>query len=56
MISYHVVPINDLREHETEDNLDCWCRPGTDAEDETIAVHNSLDGRELIERGERRVQ
>jgi hypothetical protein len=45
----HVYPVNDLREHSV---AACWCRP---ADDDGIMVHNSLDGRELYERGERKV-
>ena len=45
----HVVPVDDLREHSV---TDCWCCP---TDDDGIMVHNSLDGREQYERGERRV-
>ena len=45
---HHVYPINDFREHLLED---CWCRP---IGDDGVVVHNSLDGRELYERGERK--
>jgi hypothetical protein len=45
----HVYPFNDLREHSL---ADCWCRP---TDDDGIMVHNSLDGRELYERGERQL-
>ena len=46
----HVVPVNDLREHE-ERGTTCWCCPQVYTEDgETVVVHNSLDGRELVER------
>lgn len=43
----HIVPLNDLREHET--SCDCWCKPVPDEEDATIVVHNSADHRELCE-------
>jgi len=43
----HVVPLNDLREH--DDTADCWCRP---REEEGVIVHNSMDRREdTIEKG-----
>lgn len=42
----HVKPHSDLRPH---GGADCWCHPQCD---ETIWVHNSLDGRERLERGE----
>lgn len=46
----HVMPVNDLREHLC--SKDCWCSP---TEDEGVYVHHSLDGRELVEIGERLV-
>lgn len=50
----HVVPTNDLREHEL--NGSCWCKPTRDEEGtETIWIHNSMDGREAFERGERKL-
>jgi hypothetical protein len=45
----HVYPVNDLREHSV---TNCWCEP---VDDDGIMVHNSLDGRELYERGERQI-
>jgi hypothetical protein len=48
----HVIPVNDLREHEA--NGSCWCKPTLDDEgSEPIWIHNSLDGREAFETGER---
>ena len=51
MPDLHVLPINDLREH--EETRDCWCHPAVTGEpyEETdvIVTHNSADGRELIE-------
>ena len=44
----HVYPADDLRNHSL---TNCWCRP---TDDDGIMVHNSLDGRELYERGERK--
>jgi hypothetical protein len=44
----HVYPVNDLREHTV---AECWCNP---VDDDGIMVHNSLDGREMYEREERR--
>jgi len=54
----HVVPINDMKEH--IDSRDCWCKPSLKYEDITkiqdeskskavIVIHNSMDGRELID-------
>lgn len=46
MTEYHVVPVNDLREH--EDTPDCWCRPDYD---DGVYVHHSMDRREEYEQG-----
>jgi hypothetical protein len=43
----HVVPRLDLKEH-TVDGA-CWCGP---EEDTGVVIHNSMDRRELYERGE----
>ncbi len=44
----HVLPVNDLREH--EQTRTCWCKPRVTREDKNyIIVHASLDGRELVE-------
>ena len=48
VVGNHIYPVNDLREHSVSD---CWCDP---FDDEGIIVHNSLDRRELYERGERK--
>lgn len=45
---YHVVPVNDLRDHIT--SSDCWCGPEYD---EGVYIHKSMDGRECFENGER---
>jgi hypothetical protein len=43
---YHVIPINDLKDH--LDNARCWCHP--EVKDEgTLIVHYSLDAREFYE-------
>lgn len=46
----HVVPQDDLKPHAL--GTLCWCRPRTT--DDDIVVHNSMDGREHYETGERR--
>lgn len=51
MSDVHVIPLNDYREH--EETTECWCNP---AHDDGVVVHNALDGRELVERGERMLQ
>lgn len=52
-MTVHVVPVNDLVEHDTND--DCACGPTSEAvhrDDGSIGwlvTHHSLDGRELAE-------
>ena len=47
----HIIPINDLRDH--EENEQCWCRPMEVFDgDEAVWCHNSMDRREhTIEQG-----
>ena len=48
----HVLPVNDLREH--EEKTECWCSPQHEYVGAgEVVIHNSMDGRELYERGER---
>lgn len=42
----HVIPINDLREHQCD--TQCWCQPVID---DDVCVHNALDQRETYEQG-----
>lgn len=46
----HVMPIDDLRDH--EEKRTCWCQPVVTQEpdEEALVVHTSADGRELVER------
>lgn len=52
MSTMHVLPVNDLIEHEHDPGTDCACGPTTEpvpAEDGSMSwlvVHHSLDGRE----------
>lgn len=46
----HIVPIQDWREHET--SCACWCRPRPDEVDARIMIHNAMDQRDKLERGE----
>ena len=47
---FHVLPINDLREH--EENGNCWCIPRIEYEEFIpIYIHNSMDRREEYEQG-----
>lgn len=45
----HVYPLYDLRDHVPQD---CWCYP---TDDDGLIIHNSMDGRELYESGERKL-
>lgn len=53
----HVLPVNDLIEH-VETGDDCPCGPQVElvqsmgVPDQYIIFHNSIDGRELAERGD----
>jgi len=54
---WHVVPCNDIREHDAHlCRGKCWCRPKI-IEDgiSYIVVHNSADGRESYETGQRKL-
>jgi hypothetical protein len=47
-----VYPVNDLRDHDLNGN--CWCKPTLEDDgSEPIWIHNSMDGREAFETGER---
>lgn len=52
-MTWHIIPVGDLKPHDT-DGSECWCLPEYDEEDD-IYVHNSLDGREKYETGERKL-
>jgi hypothetical protein len=49
----HVTPVDDLRPHDYTSK--CWCRPVEDVAEPDMLMHNSLDGREAFETGERLV-
>lgn len=53
MSTRHVVPLNDIIEHDTE-GTGCICGPRVEFNDDNdmVIVHNSLDGREKRERKE----
>ena len=46
---FHVVPLNDLREHTT--STECWCQPIEDYECPGVWVHHAMDEREQYEKG-----
>ena len=49
MSDLHVIPLNDLREH--EEIRQCWCGPRFNEEisGDAVVVHNSAEGREHFE-------
>lgn len=50
----HVTPLNDLRDHHHNSRGKCWCRPYIECDDNGwLVLHNSMDGRESFERGDR---
>jgi len=46
---YHILPINDIKEH--EESTTCACSPKIEIIEtgDIIVVHNAYDGREYIE-------
>ena len=48
---YHIIPENNFRDH--DESSDCWCKPKSD-EGDRLFIHNSMDGREKFETGERK--
>ena len=46
---YHIIPLDDLREHEA--SVSCWCRPSSDDDEPSVFVHHAMDGREQFESG-----
>lgn len=51
----HLTPTGDLREHVHDERGKCWCRPAIECGGDGVwyVVHNSMDGREAFERGDR---
>ena len=45
----HVIPLDDLREH--DESLACWCQPTPDHDEPNVIVHHSADLREQYEEG-----
>ena len=51
----HVYPVDDTREHITDARGKCWCNPTLQEEPSGyVVVHNSMDGREQYEMGQRK--
>jgi hypothetical protein len=51
VIGSHIIPDDDFRPHDVE--LDCWCHPQEDFDVSGVFIHQSMDGREAFESGER---
>lgn len=49
MSDVHVMPVNDLREH--QESPECWCKPTPDDVEPSLYVHHSMDQREQYEQG-----
>lgn len=45
-MTFHIYPINDLREHEITE--DCWCKPEYD---DGYVIHKAMDDRESYQNG-----
>lgn len=52
---WHIVPLNDLRDH--EESVDCWCQPELLDDDylDSVYLHASMDGREAFDSGTRKM-
>jgi hypothetical protein len=50
-LHYHLVPCCDLRRHQLDPI--CWCNPQEDEDAAGFWIHNSADGREHFETGQR---
>ncbi len=54
-MAVHVYPVDDSREHQVDGDA-CWCEPSYEYEMgwlDHVLIHNSADGREAFERGDR---
>lgn len=47
MTDLHVIPVNDLQPHVSA--KDCLCKPYLSPDEPKLWIHNSFDGRELLE-------
>jgi hypothetical protein len=47
MSDWHVIPVGDLKEHISA--KDCHCQPYQSPDQPKLWIHNSFDGRELLE-------
>lgn len=50
-MSYHILPINDIKEH--EESTICECEPKIEfIQGEMLIIHNAFDQREILEQVE----
>ena len=47
----HVIPVNDLKDHEMTQK--CWCKPTEDYVCPGLFIHHAMDLREQFENGDR---
>lgn len=49
MSNWHILPTNDLKDH--EESTTCECEPKVEFQEngEMLVIHNSFDGREAVE-------
>jgi len=49
MSNWHILPTNDLKEH--EESSTCECYPTIEIKDngDMLVIHNAFDGREIFE-------
>jgi hypothetical protein len=50
----HIIPLWDFKEHEL--SCGCWCHPKAHEDYPEIMMHNAMDQRDKLERGEIRIQ
>jgi hypothetical protein len=50
----HIIPLGDWRDHEA--SCACWCRPKPHDDDPEVMLHNAMDQRDKLVRGEIRIQ
>ena len=48
--TFHILPVNDLRDHDENSDIVCWCNPSVETKgNQLLITHNSADGREYLE-------
>lgn len=50
----HIIPLGDFKEHQL--SCGCWCHPRAHEEYPDVMLHNAMDQRDKLERGEIRLQ